>query len=302
MLAYDLQSQVSYSTFSLNQATGGNGGFGMNSLQELAGSALGGGLDNQGNLTLTGDSFLVNTAMGGGGSVGNGNSGDASGGGVCNDAKVYPTSSPLPSLTMVNDSLTENSAIGSGANQGNGGGLYNNAASAVVTQCTFRENMAIAGPGGVGFGGGIYNGNQGGILALTFSTVTFNSATTAYGGIYPGGTTTLQFDVISFNFALFSRTCKAAHTTKPFRDAGASAVLRKIAEGPGHRPLEWVRGVRMGKTESFVEELGERGWLARINGAGSSDGRFRQRSDVHGGSSFFGRKMNCHRFPPRPPD
>ena len=39
-------------------------------MQSLAGNGYGGGLDNQGNLTLTGDLIVDNTAVGGYGSVG----------------------------------------------------------------------------------------------------------------------------------------------------------------------------------------------------------------------------------------
>ncbi len=210
LLAYNLQSQVSYSNFSLNIATGGAGAGPATQAQGLAGSARGGAVDNMFNLTLTGNSFVANSVIGGtGATAGNGNNGSAVGGAIVSDARVYPTTGPLPTLNMVNDTLTENSAIGGGGgfgattqgSSGGGGALYNNASTAIVTECTFRENTATGGLGGNGFGGGIYNGNQSGTLTLTFSTLTFNSATWAYGGLYGGGVTTLSFDNITFNNA-----------------------------------------------------------------------------------------------------
>lgn len=198
MNASDLLSQVSYSNFSLNIATGGAGGAGTT--PGYAGQSEGGGVRNNHTLTLTGDSFVANTAAGGSGATApNGNSAGL-GGAVYSDSGILTTAGYQPaSLTMISDTLSENSATGPGS--AGGGGLYNNDSTATVTECTFRENTAIGTLGSNGFGGGIYDGAQAGTLILSFSTLTFNSATTAYGGLYGGGPVTLSFDNITFNNA-----------------------------------------------------------------------------------------------------
>jgi hypothetical protein len=153
----------------------------------------GGGIWNDGTLTLTNSTVSGNTAGSGGGiwndygtltltnSTVSGNSatsgecpgyGCPGGGGILN---YFGT------LTLTNSTVTGNSGL-------LGGGIYNLLGGADLTNSTVSGNTAADS------GGGIHN--WGGAVTLTSSTVSGNTADNAGGGIYNGGTLTLTNTVV----------------------------------------------------------------------------------------------------------
>jgi hypothetical protein len=153
----------------------------------------GGGLNNTGELTASGTTISGNSALNGGG-VGNygygtaafldstisGNSAVVTGGGIQN----------YGSLTLASSTVSGNSA-------NYGGGLYNGVSydsstgSAALTNCTVADNSASSD------GGGIIN-RYSCNLTLSDSTLSRNAAA-YYGGVDNSGTTTVANSIIAGN-------------------------------------------------------------------------------------------------------
>ena len=145
----------------------------------------GGGVENEGTLTVTNCTFSNNTAGLGGGAIDNvgtltvtnstfsSNSADAAGGGIDN----------FGPLTVTDCTFSSNSA-----DQG-GGILNNDGATLKITNSTFSGNSA-------GIGGGIDNV---GTLTVTNNTFSGNSAGIGGGGIdnQPLGSTTLKGTILA---------------------------------------------------------------------------------------------------------
>jgi hypothetical protein len=157
--------------------------------------AFGGGIYNQGTLTISYSVIAGNSAAAGAAHF----TATASGGGIYNRG----------TMTVTNSALSGNSARGqstqsSGA--GSGGAIYNQGTLS-ITNSTLTGNWAYGnGSGGYAGGGGITNG---GTLALTSSTVSGNSAsgqsTSNGGGIENGSesTMTVTNSTLSGNSARF---------------------------------------------------------------------------------------------------
>jgi len=111
------------------------------------GGPTGGGIDNDGTLTVT-DSTISNSVAG-------------SGGGIYNTG----------TLTVTNSTISDNST--NTANDG--GGIYNTGIILNITNSTISGNTATN-----SVGGGIYN--DGLILSITNSTISGNTADTDFGG------------------------------------------------------------------------------------------------------------------------
>ncbi|MCP4418506.1 MAG: hypothetical protein GY805_17955, partial [Chloroflexi bacterium] len=144
----------------------------------------GGGILNEGTLTVSNSTLSDNSAYAGGGGITNsgtltisnstlsGNSVGWSGGGIDNYGM----------LTISNSTLSGNSADWSG------GGIYN-FSTLIISNSTLSDNFAAG-------GGGIYN--VGGTLAVSNSTLSGNSADyDGGGGIFNGGTLTVNNSIIS---------------------------------------------------------------------------------------------------------
>jgi hypothetical protein len=110
----------------------------------------GGGVSNQGTVTLTDCTLSGNTAVG------------EYGGGLVNDATAK----------LVRCTISGNSA-------GSGGGLANNGAMMTLTDCTIVSNTARFGGGDGGSGGGV--AIEGGTAMLTDCTISDNTAGTGGG-------------------------------------------------------------------------------------------------------------------------
>ncbi|MEU1112635.1 hypothetical protein [Streptomyces sp. NPDC005866] len=158
-----------------------------------ASSGPGGGIQNQGTLTVIGSTVRDNYSLGAGGGINNngrltvrdssvfGNSGD-NGGGIFNYLAGQ-------TVTVIHSAVHGNTARVS-----DGGGIGNNLGEVTVSDSAVYGNTAPS-------GGGIWNG--GGTLTVTRSTVLRNAATGgpgSGGGIYKaGGTVTLNQSVVRHN-------------------------------------------------------------------------------------------------------
>jgi len=149
---------------------------------------LGGGIYNEGTLTITNSTITSNSTS-------------LNGGGIYNSGTV----------TITNSTLSDNSSSGVG---GQGGGIYN-ASNATLTNVTFSGNSAYNG-GGIfnksiltvtnsmlsgstaEAGGGIYN-DINGTLTVTNSTVSDNTAASSGGGIYNNINSTLTVTNSTFS-------------------------------------------------------------------------------------------------------
>jgi hypothetical protein len=133
----------------------------------------GGGIYNEGSLTLTDSTVSGNSA--------------GAGGGIANDEGP---------LTLTNTTVSGNSA------ETDGGGIFNYSGTVMLTSSAVSENTAF-------YGGGIYLFDSG-TLTLTDSAVLDNSATAAGGGIHNhtwdpfsnGNIVTLTNSIVSGNTAV----------------------------------------------------------------------------------------------------
>jgi len=146
----------------------------------------GGGIDNNGTLTVT-DSTLAGNDSGVGGGISNiggtltvtdstlvGNSANDRGGGIFND--------PGSTATVDASTLSDDNAD-------DGGGIYNEG-TMTVTDGTLSGNSAAGDDGG----GGILNY---GLLDVTASTLSENDASDMGGGIFNGGRTSMAATVVA---------------------------------------------------------------------------------------------------------
>ena len=182
----------------------------------------GGGIYNNGTLTIN-NTILSNNSAGSGGGISNygivainnstlsGNSTGGSGGGIWNNGTLTIDNSKLSGnsaidgggiynygvmsiLTITNSTLSGNSANDSSS----GGGIYNDGATLTIDNSTLSSNFADWS------GGGIYN-DQAGTVTITNSTLSGNSANEEGGGIYndQAGTLTITNSTLSGNSAYY---------------------------------------------------------------------------------------------------
>ncbi len=154
----------------------------------------GGGIDNEGTLTLTDCTIAGNSASGGGngGGIynngpltvmgctisGNSVSGGGDGGGIANE----------DTMSMTDSTVADNSDTG-----GTGGGI-DNETSLTVTDCSIIVNTVSRGFSG---GGGIFNTNM---MTVIDSTISGNSGTFG-GGLFSDGPATVTDSTIAGNSA-----------------------------------------------------------------------------------------------------
>ena len=166
------------------------------------GSAVGGGVLNDGTLSLA-SCRIINNRVAGGDGLGEG--GAARGGGVCNRG----------TLVLVGCTLRGNSAYGGNADtygrggDGTGGGLANQGTIA-LTNCTLNINFTVPGSGGqepgTSWGGGIWSeGSSASVVNCTISTNT-SMKTSEYshvmgGGLYVSGTLVIMNTIVAGNRA-----------------------------------------------------------------------------------------------------
>jgi uncharacterized repeat protein (TIGR01451 family) len=214
-------------------ASGGNGGGILNNGTLTVRDAIlsgntalnggrGGGIANTGTLTVSNSTLSGNTASPSGGSGG-------LGGGIFNGggARVTVSNSTLSGNSAFYGggignvgTLTVSSSTLSGNSASYGGGIYSGA-RVTVSNSTLSGNRATH--GGYGYGGGIFNG---GSLTVSNSTLSGNGADYLGGGIFDNGTVTLSNSTLSGN--------SAAYGGGIFKDGTATATLHNtiLANSP----------------------------------------------------------------------
>lgn len=123
------------------------------------GASQGGGINNDGTLTVTDSTFYQNESLDGG--------------------AIYSSGGDV---TLTGDAITANVAFGElgGSSPGKGGGIYVQAGSVTVNDDNIGGNSAAGGPGGMSAGGlnGYVGGSgEGGGLYVSGGTVAINSST-----------------------------------------------------------------------------------------------------------------------------
>jgi hypothetical protein len=164
----------------------------LDSLKIINGNMLsGGGIYNQGELTIINSTLSGNNATEDGGGIYNhaeltiinstlsGNNVQSCGGGILN--------TPFGTLIVTNNTLSGNNATESG------GGIYN-MGSLNMSKCTLSDNTSV-------FGGGIYNHEVSPYLAMDNSTLSGNEAEEKGGGIDNWGNLYIFNTTLSGNVA-----------------------------------------------------------------------------------------------------
>lgn len=189
-------------------------------------SYYGGGIDNDGNLTLTK-------------SVVRGNTADYDyGGGIYNDNV----------LTLNGSTVSDNSA------DGDGGGIYNDGGTLTV-----QSRSTISGNTAGGNGGGIYSDTSNPAKAtITNSTISGNSVTSAYsegGGIYNfEGLTAINYSTIKNNEAPRGKGSGVASYGDSYTHTKVSA---SIIAGNKNTDVDRVEGSRNSFTSEGYNLIGD---------------------------------------------
>ncbi len=174
----------------------------------------GGGIDNNGTLTISNSTISGNSAAEFGGGIYTngtltisnstiaGNSAAIHGGGIINYGPLTISNSTIAGNSAVNEgggiynngtlTISNSTISGNYADYGDGGGIYTDG-TLTISNSTIFGNSA-------GDGGGIYNF---GPLTISNSTIAGNSAVNEGGGIYNNGTLTISNSTISGNSAVY---------------------------------------------------------------------------------------------------
>jgi hypothetical protein len=143
---------------------------------------LGGGIDNEGKLTVIHSAFWGNTASGG-------SNGSGWGGGIRN----FETG-----ILTVTDSTFLGNSVKSDKQNGLGGGIHNEGKLTVIHSTFLKNSVSSSGDNG---GGGISN-NQNGTAMVTGSTFSGNTASSSNGSSSGGGI----FNISTGSFTVTSST------------------------------------------------------------------------------------------------
>jgi hypothetical protein len=143
---------------------------------------LGGGIDNEGKLTVIHSAFWGNTASGG-------SNGSGWGGGIRN----FETG-----ILTVTDSTFLGDSVKSNKQNGLGGGIHNEGKLTVIHSTFLKNSVSSSGDNG---GGGISN-NQNGTAMVTGSTFSGNTASSSNGSSSGGGI----FNISTGSFTVTSST------------------------------------------------------------------------------------------------
>ncbi|MFK7955160.1 MAG: beta strand repeat-containing protein [Lysobacterales bacterium] len=177
-------------------ASPGNGG-GVHVTDVIGGSSSA--------MTVVGGSFTGNTA-------------EAEGGGLWNDAGG--------TLILGGTTISGNTAGGNLADQG-GGGVFNNGGNVTIANATINANIA---DGAAGSGGGILN--DGGSLSIAAGSVSGNSAIRAGGGVEITTVNARTSDVLIDGVVLDGNTAGASpgngggiHVTDPLGDSASTLTI-----------------------------------------------------------------------------
>ena len=222
----------------------------ISGVQITGGSAMlsqedGGGIRNQGKLTLQDDVFVGNSAGGAGGAIAS-----------------YGPNSELTITGTTFDSNSSNGSLG-------GGALFNSSAS-TVTDSMFKNNSSS-------FSGGAIVNTSGGSLDLLRTTVKDNGVGLGNrgGGIFNSATLSVKYSTISGNLA--SQGGGIANMTL----AGAPSVTMLLATISGNSASDRGGGIYndLGATVLITDST-----LANNSSAAEGGGIYRQGTVTMGGS------------------
>ena len=180
----------------------------MSGLTVKDGSAAGegGGILNEGNVTLTDVVLKDNTVTT--------SSGGAFGGGLANEATA----------TVTDSTITKNTATSTGYGAG-AGGLYNNNGTLTVTDSVVSDNVADATANGDALGGGIHNGN--GTVNVSDTTFSENDSESVTGNsVYGGAISNGSEGISSGTITVTSSTISSNSATNP----NGTRCLRRRSE------------------------------------------------------------------------
>jgi CSLREA domain-containing protein len=180
-----------------------------NGLVSTSNADLGGGIFNDGNLTLTAVTISGNQL---------GGAGQDKGAGIYNDAGA----------TLVMNACEVSGNSNNGSAQDQGGGLFN-AGTASIYNTTISGN--VAGGAGNDQGGGIWNSAT---LTLINDTIANNSAsngTTGGGGIHQRGTCSMRNTIVAGNTALQGPDINGAIQSKGHNLIGDGTLMTGATDG-----------------------------------------------------------------------
>ncbi len=146
----------------------------------------GGGIENDGMLTVTNSTIDYNSASQFGGGIGNGGTLTVTNSTIADNSAFYAGGIGNGGTMTVTNSTIDNNTV-----FGNGGGGIGTWSTMTVTNSTIAGNSALT------IGGGIVN-DMPGTLTVTNSTIAGNSAPTG-GGLWVGGVTALDNTLIALN-------------------------------------------------------------------------------------------------------
>ncbi|MGI8786954.1 MAG: choice-of-anchor Q domain-containing protein [Pyrinomonadaceae bacterium] len=106
-----------------------------------------------------------------------------------------------------------------------GGGLWNEGATATLTNCTFTGNEATTDAGG------IYNTGSAGTMTISNSVITVNSAVSNGGGIRNGGTLTIIESTVGSNSSNVMGSTLANSNGGGIYNVGFLTVIRSTVSG-----------------------------------------------------------------------
>jgi hypothetical protein len=187
-------SQIVDSTVSDNSAIGGRGGAGGSAGGRARGAGIASespGSFSVQNSTISGNA--ATGGAGGGGASAGGTGGSAQGGGIFNEADLTVTASTIASNVATGGAQgagpTPSSSTGGSAD---GGGLFSSGVGDQIANSTFFANGADGGAAstggtpGSGIGGGMEIGSHGNDIAVDIEndTIDANHATSAVGNLY----------------------------------------------------------------------------------------------------------------------
>jgi len=178
--------------------------------------AEGGGIFNDGTLTISGSTISGNSVSNTGGN-------EAVGAGIFNGG----------TLTLTGTTVSGNTAAGTSGSQPYGGGIYN-ASTLTLINSTIAGNQAAG--GGLGTGGGIYS-TPNAILTATNTTVAANTADGDGGGIYHPPATkpvpTLANTVVAGNTEGDSQDLDGGYTDNGGNQVGGTILLAALGNFGG---------------------------------------------------------------------
>jgi uncharacterized repeat protein (TIGR01451 family) len=241
-------------------------------VQNGNGGSNGGGIDNDGNLTLN-DCTVSGNAVSSGEYYGAGGGIHNNGAATLNHCTVSGNTNDMygGGIYSGQGTLTLNDSTVSGNTANYGGGVFNDVGTIILQSSVLRENTAS-------LGGGIYK--NGGTTTLNQSAISGNKVNSAGGGVYnSNGTVTLNNSAVSGNTA---RGSGGGISNKGGWDAGTVTLNNSTLSG--NTADEYCGGVANGGT-LILNNTTFTGNKAGISGGGVCNGSVTLRNSILSGNT-----------------